>query len=39
MGIVARLALKYGVKYRNKIMNLLGQGWTVSQIESWLKRH
>jgi len=43
MGALAKIALKVGwtvvKKSYNKIMQLLGQGWTIDQITKWLSRH
>ncbi|MBM7616907.1 hypothetical protein JOC36_000440 [Weissella uvarum] len=39
MGIALRLSAKYGRRYYRKIMQLLGAGWTINQIEKWLRRH
>lgn len=39
MGTAMRLAIKYGRHHLDRILKMLGQGWTVSQIEHWLKKH
>lgn len=39
MGAALKLALKYGMKYYRQIMQFIGEGWTINQIEKWLKKH
>nr|BAL44213.1 weissellicin M [Weissella hellenica] len=39
----AKVALKVGwglvKKYYTKVMQFIGEGWSVDQIADWLKRH
>lgn len=43
MGAIAKLVAKFGwpfiKKFYKQIMQFIGQGWTIDQIEKWLKRH
>ena len=41
MGAIAKLVTKFGwpliKKFYKQIMQFIGQGWTIDQIEKWLK--
>lgn len=43
MGAIAKLVAKFGwpliKKFYKQVMQFIGQGWTIDQIEKWLKRH
>lgn len=39
MGAAMKLAFKFGMKNYDKIMRFIGEGWSIDQIEKWLKKH